>query len=444
MDNATVIVIILTLVILFLLAGLYIHSVLFVTGIIGLIFLEGFDFLPGLLGNEPFTRVAGYTLTTIPLFVLMAQFILQSGIVNDMFYIVHKLSKGKNSVLGILTIMIGGVLGAVSGSGTATAASLGQVAVPELRKHGYSSRLSGAIAAAGGSLSGIIPPSIILILYGVATETPVGDLFIGSIIPGVMVMAVFIMMMLIYYRMEKKRAPEEIGAEETAATHEGEEKITYIRLTVVSIAALMIVLIIFVGIYSGIFTPTEAGAVGSFVAFLAALFLGKVNFEFMKQSVTETLKLTGMVMLIMIGAQIFGRFVSLSLLPRKLISLLDPIMGSPALVLIVISLLLFVMFMFIEGAAVILMSIPVLMPIMTDLQIDLLWFGVFVGVICTIGLITPPVGLSVYAVAGVSGIKSDSIFKVGMLFAAAAMVVVCGLLIAFPEIAAFLPNSMNQ
>ncbi|GGC89473.1 C4-dicarboxylate ABC transporter permease [Thalassobacillus devorans] len=441
MDNVTIIIIILAMVILLLLTGLYIHSVLFATGIIGLILLEGFSFLPGLLGNEPFDRVASYTLTTIPLFVLMAQFILQSGIVKDLFYIVHKVAKGKNSVLGILTISIGGLLGAVSGSGTATSASLGQVAIPELRKHRYSSRLAGAIAAAGGSLSGIIPPSIILILYGVATETPVGQLFIGALIPGVLVMIVFIAIMLIYYRMEQKETYEEADKDSLI---QQSDKVTFIRLFVVSLAASIIVLIIFVGIYAGIFTPTEAGAVGAFVGFLAALCLGKVNFEFLKVSLVETLKLTGMVMLIMIGAQIFGRFVSLSMLPRQLIAMLDPIMGMPALVLIVISLVLFVMFMFIEGAAVILMSIPVLLPIITELQIDLLWFGVFVGVICTIGLITPPVGLSVYAVAGVSGIKSDAIFRVGMAFAIAALVIVCGTMIAFPEIATFLPDSMSQ
>lgn len=147
-------------------------------------------------------------------------------------------------------------------------------------------------------------------------------------------------------------------------------------------------------------------------------------------------------MIIMIGAQIFGRFVSLSLLPRRLIELIEPIMDTPVLVLVAISVVLFIMFMFIEGAAVILMSIPVILPIIQELQVDILWFGVFVAVICTIGLITPPVGLSVYAVAGVSGISSGSIFRIAMVFAIVAMVIVCGLMIAFPGLATWLPNSM--
>ncbi|WP_341962294.1 TRAP transporter large permease [Planococcus maritimus] len=440
MDNLLVIGIILVMMIVLLLAGLYIHSVLLASGIIGLILLEGFGILPGLLGNEPFNRVASYTLTTIPLFVLMAQFILQSGLVQDIFYMVHKVSKGKNSLLGVLTLIIGGLLGAVSGSGTATSASLGQVAIPELRKHGYSAPLAGAVAASGGSLSGIIPPSIILILYGVATETPVGSLFVGAFIPGILTMLVFIAVMLVYFQMGKKKqqgAQEEI-IEDSAA----EEKVPALRLIVASTIAVAIVFIIFGGIYSGVFTPTEAGAVGAFVGLIAAFLLGKVNFAFFKVSLIETVKLTGMVMIIMIGAQIFGRFVSLSLLPRRLIELIEPIMDTPVLVLIVISIVLFIMFMFIEGAAVILMSIPVVLPIIQELQVDVLWFGVFVSVICTIGLITPPVGLSVYAVAGVSGINSGVIFRLTTVFALVAMVVVTGLMIAFPGLATWLPNSM--
>lgn len=440
MDNLLVIGIILAMMIVLLLAGLYIHSVLLASGIIGLILLEGFGILPGLLGNEPFNRVASYTLTTIPLFVLMAQFILQSGLVQDIFYMVHKVSKGKNSLLGVLTLIIGGLLGAVSGSGTATSASLGQVAIPELRKHGYSAPLAGAVAASGGSLSGIIPPSIILILYGVATETPVGSLFVGAFIPGILTMLVFIAVMLVYFQLGKKKqqATQEEVIEDAAA----EEKVPVLRLIIASIIAVAIVFIIFGGIYSGVFTPTEAGAVGAFVGLIAAFLLGKVNFAFFKTSLIETVKLTGMVMIIMIGAQIFGRFVSLSLLPRRLIEWIEPIMDTPVLVLIVISIVLFIMFMFIEGAAVILMSIPVVLPIIQELQVDILWFGVFVSVICTIGLITPPVGLSVYAVAGVSGINSGSIFRLTTVFALVAMVVVTGLMIAFPGLATWLPNSM--
>lgn len=421
-----------------LISGLHIHSVLLASGVIGLAIIDGFGILEGLLGNQPYNSVAAYSLSTIPLYVLMAQFILQSDIVKDYFTIVHRLSRGKGSVLGGLTIVAGGFLGAVSGSGTASSAALGQVAVPEMNKRGFSPALSGAIAAAGGSLSSIIPPSITLIIYGIATETPIGQLFIGAIIPGVLTAIVFIIVM--YFLMKSKWNQKEI----VPTTEEEEDmKIPFTRLFLVTAVGLAIVGVIFGGIYLGFVTPTEAGAVGAFAAFLAALILGKVNKKFFMISIGETVKVSVMVMLILIGAQVFGRFISLSLLPRKLINLLEPIMQYPALILGILLLIYFILFMFIEGAAVILMTTPVVIPIINTINVDPLWFGVFVSVIATIGLITPPVGISVYAVSGASRISSDSIFRFAMVFAVVATVIVGGVMIAFPETALWLPNLMK-
>ena len=424
-----------------LLAGHYIHSVLLLAGIGGLVLLDGADILTGLLGPEPFTRVASYTLTTIPLFVLMAQFVLQADVVKDLFHIVNRLSRGRRGVLGSLTLVAGAMLGAVSGSGVATSASLGQVAVPELRDHGYPAPLAGAVAAAAGSLSGIIPPSIILILYGVATETPIGTLFMAALVPGVLVTLVFMGTMLVYLR----RNPVAADGLREAARSEGASGGPGIgvRRVVTSLAVSgLIVVVVFGGIYSGTVTPTEAGAVGALAAFVAALVLGKVGPRFMATSLLETVKVTVMVMLILIGAQVFGRFVSLSLLPRKLIDALSPIVGTPTLMLLVLAAVFFVLFMFIEGAAVILMSIPVVLPIIQTMGTDIVWFGVLVAMICTVGLITPPVGLSVYAVSGTSRVASDAIFRYALGFAAVATVVVTGLLVAFPGIATWLPSAL--
>ncbi|GAK00748.1 TRAP transporter large permease subunit [Geomicrobium sp. JCM 19055] len=156
---------------------------------------------------EPYRVIASYTLTTIPLFVLMAQFIVQSKIVSDLYLIVYKLSKGKSGLLGVLSVVIGAFLGGVSGSTTGSSAALGQVAVPELRKHGFRDDIAGSTIAAAGSLSGIIPPSIVLILYGVVTETPIGTLFIGAIIPGVLMTIVIIFVMLFLYNRDIKKLP---------------------------------------------------------------------------------------------------------------------------------------------------------------------------------------------------------------------------------------------
>ncbi|OLO37861.1 Neu5Ac permease [Alkalihalophilus pseudofirmus] len=434
MPDILLVAIVLILFFLLLLAGLYIHSILLAVGVIGLLLIERGNIIPGLVGSDPFNQATNYTLTTIPLFVLMAQFILNAGIVKDLFTIVYNISRGKKGLLGALTIIIGGFLGAVSGSGTATAASLGQVAVPELRNHGYKSELAGAIAAAGGSLSGIIPPSLILILFGVISETPVGTLFIGAIIPGILIMFVYIICMFILLaRTDSKQEKGTVASFKPIKTS---------RIIVVFLVGFFISFIIFGGIYAGFVTPTEAGAVGAFAAFIAALILGRVNKDFIYKSFSETLKITGMVIIILIGAKIFSRFVSVSLLPRKLVESIGTLLEYPVIVLIILTFVFFILFMFIEGGAVILMTLPVVLPIVEMMNVDILWFGVFISVICTLGLITPPVGLSVYAVSGVSKIPLEGIFKYSTIFAVVVAIVVCGLLIIFPSLITWLPSTM--
>ncbi|MCC5857838.1 MAG: TRAP transporter large permease subunit [Ectothiorhodospiraceae bacterium] len=420
-------------------AGLHIHSVLLGIGIVGLIYLEGFGIIAGFLRADPYSQMASYALTTIPLYVIMAQFILRAGIVQDAFAMVYKGSRGSPTALGSLTIAIGGFLGAVSGSGAATAASLGHVATPELRNYGFRSDLAGAIAASSGSLSGIIPPSIILILYGVITETPISLLFMGALIPGVMIMLVFIVCVIVLHH----RAGPAVRASDEAGPAKVRD-ISLFRMIVVSVVGLFMFGLIFGGIYLGFVTPTEAGAIGALGAFLVAGVLGRVNVDFVISSVKETALITGMITLILIGAAIFGRFVSFSLLPRKIIGLLEVLMQYPSLILIILAVLFFLLFMFIEGAAVILMTLPVVLPIIQQAGISVLWFGVFVSVICTLGLITPPVGLSVYAAASTSGVPAGRIFRVTTVMAIAVVVVVCGAMIAFPQLATWLPSTMSR
>lgn len=436
MSDVLLVLIVSIIFLVFLFSGMYIHSVLLGVGIIGLLLVDGTRSVFTLLLTEPFTQAATYTLTTIPLFVLMAQFVLRADVVKDVFAIVFRVSRGRRGVLGVLTILVGGLLGAVSGSGTASAAALGQVAVPELTRSGFRKDVAGAIAASGGSLSGIIPPSIILILYGVITETPIGKLFIGEVIPGILTMLVFIACM--FYLLYKDRRE----TAETAVQTMAYDDVSLSRALIVIAISLFLAFMIFGGIYLGFVTPTEAGAVGAFAAFLAALLLGKVNMSFIKTSVLETLKITGMVMLILIRAKIFSRFMTLSLLPRKLIEVMEPLMTYPALVLAILSIVFFFLFMIMEGAAVIVMTVPVLLPVIKSMSVDVLWFGVFVSVICTLGLLSPPVGLSVYAVAGVSKIAIGHIFKQAMFFAVVAAIVVCGLMILFPSLATWLPSTM--
>ena len=415
--------------IILLLAGKYIHTALLVTGLVGVILFQGTEIVPGMIAPLPYERVASYSLSTIPMFILMAQFVLLSGAVNDLFYLVNRVAGQRKVVLGSLTTVAGGMLGAVSGSGNASSAALAQVAIPELNRAGYKKEYSGAVVAMSGALSSVVPPSIGLIIYGVATETSIGDLFLAAFIPAVLTITVVVVTIAFTSRMGT--APVEAAVAESEIDR---HRPTVGRLILSMLILAFIVVVVFGGIYLGFITPTEAGAVGAFAAFLTALALRVVNWEFLKKAFAQTVIITAMVMLIMIGAQVFSRFISLSMIPRRLTELLEPIMGQPVLVLIIISIVLFVMFMFIEGAAVILMIIPVVLPILIELNVDLVWFGIFMGVIGTVGLVTPPVGLTVYTVSGVTGINPLGIFRYTMIFALMVAVFVCGLMLIFPEL----------
>lgn len=438
MSIELIFIIVIFLMLTFLYFGMYIHSVLLFAGIIGITLIEGFAYVTGFLQSDPFIRTAGYSLTTIPLFVVMAQFIVRAGIVEDLYSLVYNFSKGRKGLLGTLTVLAGGFLGAVSGSSNASAAAMGQVAVPQLLKRGYNEGIAGATVAAAGSLSSVIPPSIILILWGVATETPIAKLFIGTILPGITIMLIIIITMLFFLKYFNKQEGKKDIVEQPFV----KEEIARLRAIMSIILTILIILIVFAGIYAGVFTPTEAGAVGAFVSFIVALILKKVNLEFFRESFSETVRITVMIMMIMIGAQIFGRFVSLSLLPRKIIDILGTLIEYPVLVLTIIAVLYFILFMFIEGAAVIVMTAPIILPLITEMGTDKLWFGILVGILATIGLITPPVGLSVYSVAGVTNISSDTIFRYALPYAVAITVTIFILLIVFPGLATWLPARM--
>lgn len=418
-----------------LLGGLYIHSMLLAVGIVGIIALGKSALLSGLLSYTTFTTVATYSMTTIPLYVLCAQLILEAGVVEDLFNILYNISKGRKGVLGTFCCILGAFLGAVCGSGTATSAALGQAAYPQLVKRGYSSDLAAATSASAGSLAGIIPPSVTIIVYGITTETPIGRMFVASLIPGILTTLVFIGCNLFFLNREGKNRLQPM---ETFKPVHVDRKNAIVSITVACIIAITI----FGGIYSGFMTATEAGAVSATVAFICALCLKKVTKDFLIRSAKSTVNITAMVMLIMIGAKIFGKFMSLSKVSDAFVELLQPLMSQPKIILCICILVYFILFMLMEGTAVIVMTTPVLLPVMQQMNVDLLWFGIIVCFCCVIGQLTPPVGVCVYSVCGTAGIPVEGPFKKSMAFAIAATVIVGGLMVLFPQVVTYLPSMM--
>ncbi|MGM0901719.1 MAG: TRAP transporter large permease [Bacillota bacterium] len=437
MESSIALIIVLIVFSLSLFGGMNISSVLILSGIVGIYLIVGIDPVINLVQVDTFSTAASYTLTTIPLFVLMSQFIVKSDIVKYLYSLIFITSKGKSAILGVFTVILGGFLGAVSGSASAMSAALGQFAVPELKKHGYGETFAASIAAAAGSLATIIPPSIGLIVYGAITQTSISSLFIGIIIPGIITIILLSLTVVFIYYKESKRNPSQ-------NTEHGETKRYSTRNYVISAATgILIMVAILGGIYSGIFTPTEAGGVGAFITLIAALILGKVNVEFLASSFKETIKITTMVMMIMIGATIFTRFVTLSRLPQKLIETLGPLLDSPMLIMIILLAIFFVAFMFLEGAAAIVMLVPITLPLAESVGYSALEFGIIMSVIGTAGLITPPVGISTYAVSGVTKISSNKIFRYTMVYAIFISIFGSAILLLFPELITWLPNSMK-
>ena len=441
MDANLVILIVGALFLIFLALGQNIASLLLFFGILGVFLLDGWGTIGGFIETGTFYRVASYTLTTIPLYIIMSQFILHSGLIEDIFKIINKYTKGRSGFLGTLTIVIGGLMGAVSGSGAATAATLGQVATPQLTKYGYPPYLAAAIAASGGSLAGLIPPSIILILYGSITQVSIGQLFMGAVFPGIILVVVFIFYSHYLLVKHRKKASNEV--KDFQGIQGSTEELTLGRTILVIAVGLIVFSVIFVGIYTGIFTPNEAGGIAAAIAFITALIFRKVNWNFIKVTFSETIKTSGMILMIMIGAQIFSKFISLSLIPRKLIDLLEPILDKPILVIFILAVFYFILFMFLETAAAIVMSVPITYPIAMAIHLDPIWFGVFICIISVLGLLTPPVGVSTYMVASVAKLNAGGLFKVTMKYAVVGTVISGILIVIFPELITWLPSKMG-
>jgi len=422
------------------LAGQAVATVLLGGGIIGVSLWVGPSVLNGMLAQDVFFGVASYSLSIIPMYLFMAQLLVRGGVIKDLFSVGHKLSGYRRYPLGAATIIIGALLGAVSGSGSASAASLAALASPELEKVGYTKRFSVALAAVAGSLSAMIPPSLVIIIYGSLTMTPIGHLFIGSVIPALLCILVYLLCLHVF---GKNNISEDINLD-TSAKKEGAASATSSSPVKSFIFVLLLMFFVFGGIYGGVVTVGEAGAMGAFFSFLGMLLMGRVNKDSFRLAVLDSVKITSMLMMLVIGAQVLARFFSISRIPREIMTLAEPLIAHPSLLVMVLLLAIFVAGMILESVAVIVLVVPIIMPMLDASQIDLVWFGVMASFMISLGLITPPVGLSAYAASAAANVNVANTFRSCMPFSIVAAVVVSALMILFPEIVTWLPNKMNN
>lgn len=415
----------------FLVIGQHVATVLMGAGIVGVLLWAGPPVLNGIVGQDVFFTVSNYSLSIIPLYLLMAQLLMRGGLVLDLFRVGHRLAGYRRFPLGVATLIVGGLLGAVSGSGAASAASLATLASPELERVGYSRRFSLGVAAVAGSLSAVIPPSLIVIIYGSITSVPIGKLFIGLLGPGILCLIVYIFCLAAFAEDGDLPEVDEVPQEEERGA------------MAASLFLIGLLVVVFGGIYGGVITVGEAGAIGAFTAMVGLFAMRRIGISALAHSLADSAKISAMLLLLVIGAQIFARFLAFSRVPRELLSLAEPYIDQPGLLVAALMIVLFFAGMILESAAVILLIVPIVLPILEAAGVDLLWFGVLASLMIALGLLTPPVGLSAYAAAAAQGYSVAEIFRPATKFALVAAIVVVGATILFPGIVTFLPSHLD-
>ncbi|MFA5906184.1 MAG: TRAP transporter large permease [Desulfobacula sp.] len=401
-------------------------------GFFGFVILSSFKSALGVLGLEPFQAAANYTLSVIPLFMLMGQFANHSKLGSEIFDTVNKWIGHFPGGLAMATIGACSLFAAITGSSLATAAMFGVIALPEMNKLNYDQRLSTGCIAAGGTLGILIPPSSVFILYGILTEQGIGRLFIAGVLPGILLTFLFLATIYIITKIKP-----EMGR--PGPRYAMKEKIGSLKNTW---AILLLFSLVIGGLYAGWFTPTEAAAAGAFGAFLITLLKGRMKWETLFISLKEGASSTAMIFSILIGAMIFQYFMTLSQIPTTLATAIVEAGFGKYTVISVIILAFIIMGCFMEGLSIMVLAVPIVYPIVIGLGFDPIWFGVIIVLTMEMSLITPPVGVNVFVLHGVAKeIPMSTMFK-GIWPFWVAMFICIILLIIFPEIALFLPNHM--
>jgi len=403
-------------------------------GFIGLALLKDITVAGNVLGFLVHGIVAHYSFSVIPLFIIMGYFAYFAGLTDDIFKTARHWVGHYPGGLAISTVLGCAGFAACTGASTASAAIMGKVAIPEMEKYGYHPRLAAGVVAASGTLASLIPPSVILVIYGIITEESIGTLLIAGFIPGIVSASIYGVM--IYVRV--KISPE-LGTPQPRETW-----LSRFKSLKGTWGIIVLIILIIGGIYSGIFTPTEAGGAGAFGAFLMALLMKRLTLKRLKESLLETGRSTIMIFMIITGILIFVRFLALTTLPSRFAEFILTLGANRYIILILILSLYIFLGMFLDAIGMLMLTVPIVFPAVIGLGFEPIWFGIILVKMCEICLITPPVGLNCYIVRSVAPhIPLEEIFK-GILPFLAMDILTVALFIVFPSIITWLPSTMGR
>ncbi len=423
------------------LVGIIILIVLFILGMpvgfaMAFVGFAGFSYLVSpsaglnLLARDVFTNLSSYSLTVIPMFLLMGSIAFASGISTRLYAASHTLLGNVRGGLAMATIMACAGFAAICGSTSATAAAMGKVALPEMKKYGYADSLATGSVASAGSLGILIPPSTIFIVYGILTQQSIGSLFLAGILPGILLATLFVIVVAVMCRRNPALAPA------------GQSTTFKEKLAGISGVTEMMLLFFLVmgGLFAGWFSPVQAGAVGAAGALLIGIARRNLSWQALKDAIIETVKVTCEIMIIVTGAIILGHFIAVTTIPNMLSGWISGL-GLPDVAVIAMIILMYLIGgLFMDSLAMITLTIPIIYPLVLAMGFDPIWFGVIIVLVTEMGVITPPVGINVYVIKGITkGISLETIFK-GIIPFLIAIIICVALLLAFPKIATFLPG----
>jgi C4-dicarboxylate transporter, DctM subunit len=412
-------------------SGMWIGAAMATVGFVGYAVIVGIKPAFGMVSQIPFTTMAWYPLTCVPLFVFMGIVIFHSGIGEDLYKTAYTLVGQLRGGLAMATVIACALFAAITGVSSPALATLGKVAVPEMKKRKYDEKLAVGSLVCAGTMAFLIPPSVAFIIYGILTETSIARLFIAGFLPGLLLTAAFITTITIITARNPKAGP---AGPKTSFM----EKVVSLRLTW---PVVLLFLLVLGGIYGGVFTPTEGGAIGAFGALVIGIAMGRLNFKKFLAALLEGGQTTAFIMLLIIGAYLLMKFLAVSKLTILLGSTVANLPVPPMAIFAAIAILYIILGMFLDIVSAVILTIPVLFPVVLTVGFDPIWYGVMIVILIEMGLVTPPVGMDAFILSGVTGIPLVRIFRGAVPFLVA--IIICIIILAiFPQIALFLPNTM--